>query len=832
MISRPLRYKTPASHDQFASFGSASATPVLHSNLSSPCLPLCSLLLLPAREPLRIMESPPSTSRRGALLLAAQLLLWWLANNLYAIDAQGLLTGPEVDPFLFIDLTFAHVFVGLCMGFLFRTYFSPRQNPQPASAPQQWTLMALTVAVLHLLGTVLTNASYRSIGATGTLVWKLTEPLAMIVLKFLVLGERTSLLAFLGIDIVLLGVLLFSANSLTLVAVSPILLANLAFPTRNVLLKKMQQGRGERLAPAQRLLGLYVPALPLAAFTLVVKIVLFGGSSASLIPQLLKNAAIFNTYQLASLLVLERLDALTHSLANTMKRFTGIVLAAVYFAEPLGVQHGIGLLCTFLGFPMYVFGSIGSKDTSARKKMVVGKFVLLFVAFCSLIGMLAFYGSLTKGAVVTVERSVKSVPSPVRDIPPLSSKESVKSVPSPVTDILPPSSKESSADTLAPDLMVIVEVRYEELPTEQVLSYAEAKSFDDGDNTGNFVWQYSAYWKLPDFSRTTTCNTTRLLCFNQHVAEGSNSMVSYRPGANFFNPRNVVRFKYDLEGLRRFKTTPLLIGVGVQAYFTKNSTKIDLDPGREIETQPEDFEFLDNAKELLNELQERKAPMLFRGDFTLKAAQNAGYMYGISNGCPSLFMNEDVWLGETLQRRYEEIGKRVGDKSLKIAINIKEGTRFRSWYKAILSSYPNSFVYSQGKGDMISLQKAKVPFERVRMFNNVQNWRESMKGMDLSIGARIHGNMLALGVGVPVFVLAPDHRVLELVSRMKIPHTTFYSEELRVDEFDVAQIVSEAGFDGWEFDLNRCGIAKNYRKVFAMYGIQVARHVKEISDLC
>lgn len=361
-------------------------------------------------------------------------------------------------------------------------------------------------------------------------------------------------------------------------------------------------------------------------------------------------------------------------------------------------------------------------------------------------------------------------------------------------------------------------------------SYDEAIRDIDLVNTGNYVWQYGAYLRLPDFSRSKTCNQSHSSCLKELQADASaKTIVLYRPVANVFNERRLAEFRFE-NVLLKSGGLPLFVGIGIQASFRK-SGKSDLLPGGVIETRAEEFSFREGEMTLLKELQELKIPMFTRGHFTTNATRATGYQYAISNGCPSLMISGDVRLGETLERKYNALKSRIGDRSLKVAINLKNLPEFFLVCKRILDDYPNSLVYAQGITDFRRMKGENIPLDRIRIFSDVEEWRESMRRMDVSIGGRIHGNMVALSVGVPVFVVAPDHRVLELAERMRIPHTTLFGDAVRKG-MDVAEVVSATKFDGAAFDRNRCEIAQTYLRVFRQFGIGVQPHVRSIAEIC
>lgn len=766
----------------------------------------------------------------SSVVLFFQILLWWAANNIFAIDVHYLVA--KYPPHLFIDLTFIHLLIGLILSSILH-YLSIRNHPH-ANPVNPFTSIPISptltiAALLHLLATALTNASYKLIGASGTLVWKLSEPLTTIILKRVILKESTSPLSLTGVAFVLIGVLIFSSSKLTVITVSPIVLANLAFPTRNVLIKLDQRRAStsqQPMSPQHVLYSLHVAAIPFAAVVLLAKLVVTGPSFSAL-PLMLRSAMLFNTYQFASLAILHKLDPLTHSLANTLKRFTAILLALLVLRETFTAPTAIGLLCALVGFPLYIFGG-NINMQPALSKVFVSKSPSRVASSATK----ALYVALPLLMILTF---------------PLSSTNSIKSIPiipQVLESIHIPMQSVSRNHTLqsayensisASQYTVVLPDRLGMYSKEkrQSIRFSGYKSMNIDGNAGDHVWRHGAYIMLPDFSQTNACNASVPICMNKLNPEpGPNSkLILYRPVANYFNDRRE-QPQADLKYMQGERISVFFVGIGVQSFFTYNKSFNDLTPGMKIETRPENFQFADYDVELLKAAQEKEQPILFRGTYTRNAARSVGYTHGVALGCPSLMISEEVRLGEILEAKYEKLRSRVFDKTLKIAINMKQSTKYMELCLSILANYPNSIMYIQDRGDSARMQNFGIPFSRIRRFDNVDDWMESLSKMDVSIGARIHGNMLALSVGVPVYIIAPDHRVLELAERMKVPHTTWYDEKLSTNAKDLMTIVGSIEFDGKSFDNNRCEIAKTYRKMFAKYGIGVASHVRRIAGQC
>jgi len=157
----------------------------------------------------------------------------------------------------------------------------------------------------------------------------------------------------------------------------------------------------------------------------------------------------------------------------------------------------------------------------------------------------------------------------------------------------------------------------------------------------------------------------------QPIADKRTRLMFYYPTANAFDKANIGQFGTEVNSMEKYDDIMLVLGVGIQEYFTSNSTFCGINHQGRVETKPENFKFTDNGLRVLAAHEERRLPITFRGDFTYRAAKEAGYNYGISLGCPSLMLNPDPDAGQALAVRYAALKERIGDRTLKIAVNIK-----------------------------------------------------------------------------------------------------------------------------------------------------------------
>lgn len=368
-------------------------------------------------------------------------------------------------------------------------------------------------------------------------------------------------------------------------------------------------------------------------------------------------------------------------------------------------------------------------------------------------------------------------------------------------------------------------------------SYADALEHCRG-NSGNFVWFYGGTY-LIDSTQVQHCFGDRDHCIGLHPYHSK--LVYYSPRSYMLIDNYTLQYNHGsrlvmirVAGIMSKSDEPYyIVGAGTQPIFNYDMSLVDVGAADSIAVGPEDYNLIDEGRNLLQVMQRKKQVAFFRGAFTNAVAKRFGYTYGLETGCPSLMINRDVRLGQSLQIKYDAIAKRIGDKSLKIAINLSKPPRLRQIYWQILREYPNSLIYAQGKNDFDALKEEGIPWDRVRFFAaDVPAWIRSIESMDVSFGSRIHGNMVAVSAGVPVFLIAPDHRVLEMAQTMNLPATHLYDERLLEDSIDVASFFAQAQFDGAEFDRNRCRIAREYKKHFNEAGMPLAPHVEKITELC
>lgn len=742
--------------------------------------------------------------------MASQFAVWWAANSLYAVDVQKVLRKFDDAPFMFIDLALIQVVIGIVMATCMKHSLASKNDElenKPSRKRNSIHHTNLAIGCLHISAVMLTNFSYRAIGSTSTLVWKLGEPFAAATLNYLILSERTKLLSLAGVTLIVMGVMTYSVNSISMFAASPVVLSNILFPARNVFVKLSQKHNDGNASASERYSAFLYFSLPFAVCAWAVK-TCFEPTQVEAFPLLLRNALVFNLYQFMSICLLQKLNALTHSLANTMKRFLGILLSAILLKEFFTTRHVAGLVMTAAGFCLYLQSGNHKPTASSRARILA-----LFSTFVLLAFAMTVPWQL-RGSEFAFEEMKEPVAKSL-------ASESLISPPEHGTH----RAYLDSLKGIRSDLYIIS--RPPQKMSEYLVDENDIWSFT-GKNVGNLIWGRAAFEMLADFSSATKCESLHLpVCFRNFENGTFSSSLLFWPVANVFLENQLRTIGSIIPARLKLGYEALVIGAGLQSSFVSTAGQLK---GSSRQDLVKDFH-PNETLEFLGDMEKRSQTIMVRGDITLQSLEGAGFTNGISAGCPSLFLNKEVHLGRVMEAKYEALKNRIGDRKLKIGININNAEGLFRVLLKIYRKYPQSIFFAQGPGDIELLKNANVRTSQVRLFSDVDKWAAELQQMDVVLGGRIHGNMAGLGSSVPAFVIAPDYRVLELVERMMVPHTTVFDERLEHD-FDVAELVYSERMNGTRFDSNRCEIAKLYRSAFERYGFGVSRHVWKISNIC
>lgn len=348
----------------------------------------------------------------------------------------------------------------------------------------------------------------------------------------------------------------------------------------------------------------------------------------------------------------------------------------------------------------------------------------------------------------------------------------------------------------------------------------ELKLKSVGQNTGNLVFQkaVSSFMKI----EVEYINPS-FLHFNNAINQKWDLLIF--PAANHINQH------INLEGLtnifEKINCPVLVLGIGAQ--FDNSELSI-LEAKKALSSNESLTKFLECLK--------HKAIFIStRGGLSSEILNS----YGITNeclGCPSLFLNKDMNLGEkvTAQRKTNSANFLFNvpapwrkDKHLDIINNFifTEGFKYKS--KIIQQSGGSiSLDFFDGQFSEVSLSSAysiyktlklkEIDFENFiqfikiysKVFFDFESWAKHVNKVDFIIGTRMHGQMIGLSQNIFSVILTHDSRTEELANFMKTP--SFKIEN--IENIEIQEIKENTIFSGSEFDDNRNFLAKNYNEIF------------------
>jgi hypothetical protein len=117
--------------------------------------------------------------------------------------------------------------------------------------------------------------------------------------------------------------------------------------------------------------------------------------------------------------------------------------------------------------------------------------------------------------------------------------------------------------------------------------------------------------------------------------------------------------------------------------------------------------------------------------------------------------------------------------------------------------------------------------DRFRVFFDAGAWLEYLTTFDLAVGARIHGNLLAVQAGTPGVCVYHDARTQELCQTIGLPHVSV-AQFLSVQRPE--ELVELNGFDGTTYDRRRSALAREYRGLLVEGGVDVTDNLTRLAE--
>ncbi len=245
------------------------------------------------------------------------------------------------------------------------------------------------------------------------------------------------------------------------------------------------------------------------------------------------------------------------------------------------------------------------------------------------------------------------------------------------------------------------------------------------------------------------------------------------PAANWLNKN--ANWDFLAERLELLEIPIVAIGLGLQA----DTTNID------------DVVVSESALRLAKVFSKSAPNISVRGEFTRAWLESVGIQNVVVTGCPSLYMNifntdEDIYGQDvTLQSTRYAIGPGMlksnginrklfyfcGEFGMPMVYQSEpEEMEFLTHGKRIEALEPNKqkwLVELYGKSNVSELEVFLR--EKTRIFVNLNQWSEFVRGCCGVLGTRLHGSIIALNSGRPAVLIPHDSRTAEAADFAGIP---------------------------------------------------------------
>lgn len=353
------------------------------------------------------------------------------------------------------------------------------------------------------------------------------------------------------------------------------------------------------------------------------------------------------------------------------------------------------------------------------------------------------------------------------------------------------------------------------------------KIFEEcGQNTGNMAFWYAV-------NKTVRHDKKYIGWHHPPKDINENCSALIMVAANWIGPHSDLhQLAAMLEGV---KVPVVIIGLGAQAGL--GAKKIAIQPGTE---------------KFLRVVADKKIWVGARGPFTAEILHQSGILNVEVMGCPSNFINPNPNLGKVIEKKLENLHiRRVAlnfDLGGSIVPCVKEYTKWLEQFGGMfICQNPLDPIrlacndYDEKEDaeliektrQIVAPEKSTQEFIRFmstyfRIYYDTESWMGDLKTCDLSIGSRLHGNILAFHSETPAVIIPHDSRTKELSETIKVPFVPL-NEALKAQSPEA--FLEKVQFDGEAYDANRRKLAKTYTLLLKTAGVQVNDHVSDLLRL-
>ncbi|WP_198377561.1 polysaccharide pyruvyl transferase family protein [Neoroseomonas rubea] len=276
----------------------------------------------------------------------------------------------------------------------------------------------------------------------------------------------------------------------------------------------------------------------------------------------------------------------------------------------------------------------------------------------------------------------------------------------------------------------------------------------------------------------------------------------------------------------------LVVGLGAQASF--GDSRVELPNG---------------TRRFLDVLRDRGTAVGVRGEFTASILADYGFPHATVIGCPSNFLNPDPQLGIRIADRLRGM---PSDPSIALNLTYFTLEPYKVQHLSALVSRGGGSLVFQSDQDILniirrseSVDKAKIEYfadyftgssdvqdflkfmaRSARCFSHIPSWIDYLRSVDISIGPRFHGNILAMQAGTPAVVFPHDTRTKELAECIGIPT---YEWESISRNTNIHDILAQINFDAEAFSFKRQILARKYLEIIQQFGDISSNNLKTLA---
>lgn len=346
-----------------------------------------------------------------------------------------------------------------------------------------------------------------------------------------------------------------------------------------------------------------------------------------------------------------------------------------------------------------------------------------------------------------------------------------------------------------------------------------------GFNLGNYAFRHglSKLINVEEHKRVNWRGCREFLSDNGLPSELLLSCANWIGNSEHEERANGTRF----ELIKKMDCKTIPISIGVQSHVGVN-----------------DFTLGKNTKNLVSLLGERSEIISVRDEYTKEVLSRFGVENTLVTGCPSNFINPDKNLGQTISDKAKSLldcnldlvntryhisefsgGNKLSNDVFKRCLRlldkscgfyILQGPELLPFLLRESDSVPKGI-----KINSRNLKAQKIINRKSLHFSNIEHWLDFSRTCDISLGMRIHGNIIPMQATVPSLVIHHDSRTQGLSKTMNIPSMDI-KEFINIKSKRYNTTILSHVIDGTSgYDNRRLELFDNFKRIFEANNINM-----------